>query len=96
MLPKAALRFVGLYALGTSHPIAPKHVALRDLIVAVDSKAVDFFDKYMKAAQIINTYIYPNADANADADADTFRPKNGLIFELQTSRSDEIDQRAEL
>ena len=50
----------------------------------------------IQSAQIINTYIYPNADVDANANADTFRPKNGLIFELQTSRSDEIDQRAEL
>ena len=42
------------------------------------------------------TYIYPNADANADADTDTFRLQNGFKFELQASRSDEIDQRVEL
>ena len=30
-------------------------------------------EKTILSAQIINTYIYPNADANADADAGTLR-----------------------
>jgi len=70
-------------------------VPLRDLFGRRRGAAAGHIGN-IRPAQIINTYIYRNADAHADADTGTFQPRNGVIFELQTFRSDEIDQRAEL